>query len=148
ATRFSATISGQAISGAVSGAIDDAFGGGGNLFTPGANGFTINFAAEQQSPVARRTDEAFAALGYAQSSAGQMPVKAPLRAFDRDWSAWADVRGTGFDQNDAIGSHGHQLNVTAGVGRKLTPDLLVGAYAGYETFNFTMESIAGRMTGD
>ena len=58
------------------------------------------------------------------------------------------MRGTGFDQSDTFGEHGRQLNVTAGIGRKLSPDFLVGVFGGYENFVFTMPSIAGRMTGD
>src|SRR5262249_31769169 len=68
---------------------------------------------------------------------------------DLVWNAWADVRGTGFDQNDALSdTHGTQINFTGGVGRKLIPDLLVGMFAGYEHFNFTVEPLAGRTSGN
>jgi hypothetical protein len=146
ATKTVASISGQVITGAVDGAISDAFGNGGNPITFGANGMFINFAAEPKSEVAGRTDDAFAALAYAGN-----PTKAPIfkapALIEHDWSAWADVRGTGFDQSSA-GDHEEQINVTGGIGRKLSPDLLVGVFTGYENFSFTMESIAGKMTGD
>jgi outer membrane autotransporter protein len=144
ATKFVATASGDAITGAIDTAISDAFSPGGAPITAGANGLTINFAAEPQPNA--RTQEAFDALSYAATGYTKAPPPQPL--FDRVWSAWADVRGTGFDQHDAFGEHGSQLNVTAGVGRKLTPDLLIGVFGGYENFLFTMASISGRITGE
>jgi hypothetical protein len=144
ATKFVATVSGQAITGAIDSHIGDAFSAGGPPVTGGPNGLRFNFAAEPpQSPSA--TDEAFsAALGYAAKGFTKAP---PTMAY-HDWSAWADVRGTGFDQNDANGMHGRQFNLTGGVGYKLTPDLLVGMFGGYENFDFNMLSIGGLMTGD
>jgi hypothetical protein len=172
-TKVVAASSGAAITGAVDGAIGDAFSStGGAPITVGPNGFTMNFAADSQSNVARRTDEAFSALGsrgniynFAAEPQSQIAsrtndafsalgyagnvTKAPPRIYDREWSAWADVRGTGFDQNNALSdTHGTQLNVTGGVGRKLTPDFLVGLFTGYEHFNFTVESLNGKMSGD
>ena len=67
-------------------------------------------------------------------------TKAPPRAVvERESSVWADLRGTGWerDNNSASDLSGNQLNVTSGVGRKLTPDLLVGIVAGYENFDTT-----------
>jgi hypothetical protein len=144
-TKTVAANSGAAITGAVDGAIGDAFSStGGAPITVGPNGFAMNFAAEPPSQISSRTDDAFSALGYA----GNV-YKAPPRLYDHDWSAWADVRGTGFDQNNAQSDmHGDQLNVTGGVGRKLTPDFLVGIFTGYEHFNFSVESLGGKMSGD
>jgi hypothetical protein len=138
-----AAISGQVISSAVDTAIGDALNNSANPITMGPNGFAINFAAEPQSNIQSRTNEAFAALGYA-----GIPTKAPARLRDKDWSAWADLRGSGFDRDDVTGTHGRQVNMTGGVGRKLSPDLVIGLFGGYEHFNFTMDAIAGRMTGD
>jgi len=104
----------------------------------------LNLAAEPQSDVAHRADEAFAALGYA----GNVYAKAPPR-IDREWSAWIDVRGTGFNRNDAVAAtHGDQVNVTGGLGYKLTPDLLVGLVTGYEHFNYPVASLSGKLSGD
>ena len=172
-TKIVAANSGAAITGAVDGAIGDAFSStGGAPITAGPNGFTVNFAADEPSNVERRTNGAFAALGRTNNVynfAGDprlqrtsdaddaFPVlgyapsytKAPPRGSDHVWSAWADVRGTGFDQNNALSdTHGTQFNVTGGVGRKLTPDVLVGLFTGYEHFNFTVESLGGKMSGD
>src|SRR5262249_5259266 len=103
-----------------------------------------NFARGPRLQAAGDTADAFSALGYAPAYA-----KAPPRMVDQVWSAWAEVRGSGFDQSNALSStHGTQLNVTGGIGRKLTPDLLVGVFTGYEHFNFTIESLGGKMSGD
>jgi hypothetical protein len=44
--------------------------------------------------------------------------------------------------------HGNQLNVTAGLGRKLTPDFLIGLVTGYEHFKYDVASLAGTLKGD
>jgi hypothetical protein len=100
ASNLVATNSGAAITGAVDGAINDAFNGGGNPVTVGPNGVALNFAAEPRSDVQQRTDAAFAALGYA-GEGGGLATKAPPRgpAVARDWSLWADIHGTGFDSS-------------------------------------------------
>jgi hypothetical protein len=144
-SKLVATSSGAAITSAIDGAISDAFSNGGNLVTAGPNGMTFNFAAEPKSQVANRTDEAFSALGYAGN-----PTKAPPRiSLDREWSAWADVHGTGWNSNQtSSGLNGNQVNVTAGIGRKLTPDFLVGVVAGYENFKYDVAALTGTMKGD
>src|SRR5262249_30868318 len=62
ASKLVAQTSGAAITGAVDGAIGDAFGNGGTPVTFGPNGITFNFAAEPRSEMAQRTDDAFPAL--------------------------------------------------------------------------------------
>jgi hypothetical protein len=117
ATQTVAAISGQVIIGQVEDAIDDAFNNGTAPITPGPNGLHFNFAAEPQQDAA--TQEAFDALDYAANVYKALP-SAPL--IQRDWSVWADARGTGFDQNIAGGSaNDKQINVTGGVARKLIP---------------------------
>jgi hypothetical protein len=140
-----AQASGAAISGAIDNAISNAFGDGGTPISAGPNGVTVNFAAEPRSEIARRTDDAFSALGYAAN-----PAKAPPRSLiEREWSLWLDVRGTGWNRNDtAADLKGDQINVTAGLGRKLTPDLLVGIVTGYENFKYDSASLDGTMKGN
>jgi hypothetical protein len=144
-SKLVATSSGAAITGAIDGAIGDAFSNGGSPVTLGPNGMTFNFAAEPKSDVAARTDDAFSALGYAGN-----PTKAPPRiSLDREWSAWVDVRGTGWNSNQTSGGfNGDQVNVTAGLGRKLTPDFLIGVVVGYEHFNYDVAALTGTMKGD
>jgi hypothetical protein len=144
-SRSVAAFSGDAITGAVNGAIGNAFSDAGTPpIVASANGLMMNFTAE-----ARRdppSADSFYALAYAPNEIKAPPPPPPIV---REWSAWADVRGTGFNREDFhIGTHGRQLNFTAGLGRKLTPDLLVGLFAGYENFKFTMDAIVGKMTGE
>jgi len=133
-SKLVATSSGAAITGAIDGAISDAFSNSCNPFTAGP-----------KSCAATRPDHAFSALGYA-----GVPTKAPARIpLDRVWSAWADVRGTGWNSNQTSGGfNGDQINVTAGLGRKLTPDFLIGVVAGYEHFNYDVAALTGTMKGD
>lgn len=143
-TPIVAQTSGAAISGAIDGAIADAFGAGGNPVKVGPSGIAINFADEPRSAVARRTDDAFAALGHADS-----PKKAPPQSAAREWSLWLDVHGTGWDRSDANADlKGRQVNVTGGLGRKLTPDFLVGIVAGYENFKYDSVSLNGTIKGN
>lgn len=108
--------------------------------------FTMNSVGEVPSRVVQRSDDVFPALGPA---SGRGYTKALPLVYAPDWNAWAEVRGTGFDQNDARSdTHGTQLNVTGGVGRKISPDLLVGVLTGYERVNFTTQSLVGKTVGD
>lgn len=147
-TPLVANTSAQTITGAVDGAINDAFGNGGTPFSGGPNGFTMNFAAEPPSKVEEGAKDAFSSLAYAGDKKGAMPIKAPPLSpkLDKEWSLWADVRGTGFNGSDSNFS-GRQINVTAGLGRKITPDWLVGIVAGYETFNYDITSLTGTLKG-
>jgi hypothetical protein len=146
-TQAVATLSGQVITGAIEDAIDDAFNNGTAPITFGSNGLFLSFAGTPQQPRDPATQEALDALAYAGN--GGMTYKAPRAApsFDPGWTAWADLRGTGFDQSSTT-TREEQINVTAGIGKKLSPNFLVGLFTGYEDFSFTMSSIAGKLTGD
>jgi hypothetical protein len=140
--------SGAAITGAIGSAIGDAFDGGGTPVIAGPNGVTFNFTAEPGSEVTRRTDDAFTTLAYAARPdiVRKAPPLTPIR--EREWSLWADLRGTGWNSNNSnIDLKGSQLNLTAGVGYKLTPDLLVGAIVGYEHFKYDSASLGGGVKG-
>ena len=144
-TRTAASISGQVVSSQVSGAISDAFNNSSNPVSVNAGGMTINFSAESASEVEKRTDDAFSALAYDGSVYKAPPRKSLI---DREWSAWLDLRGTGWDSNKAnFGTNGNQFNLTGGIGRKLTPDFLVGLYGGYEYMKYTVAAFAGDIKG-
>ena len=150
-STMAAQASGAAITGAVDGAIGDAFANGGRPVTFGANGMSFNFAADPdagvgtRSNVTRRADDAFAALAYAGGATKAPRVPVP----ERQWSLWADIRGTGWDRNNATAGdlRGTQINATVGLGYKLRPDVLVGAFAGYENFNYDFASLSGNLKG-
>jgi hypothetical protein len=139
-----AQTSGQAITGAVDGAIGKAFSNGGNPMTVGPNGVTFNFAEEP--PLDPRMEKAYAALG---GDATNVTNPARRLSPDREWSAWLDLHGAGWTQdNPAADLHGNQLNITAGLGRKLTPDFLIGLVTGYEHFKYDVAALAGTLKGD
>jgi len=147
-TKSTATMSTQVVTGVVSSAIANAFSA--VTVTPVAvnsGGVSINFAATPKSEIEERTDHAFEALAYAGKE--KKPIlKAPKYAIEREWSAWMDMRGTGWQNHNAdVGMNGAQFNATGGIGRKLTPDLLVGVFAGYEYFKYNMAALNAEMKG-
>lgn len=146
-SQIVATTSGQAITGGVQGGIFDAFANGANPITGGPNGlfFSSGFAAEPPPPDPRG---AFAALAYATKAPGYA-TKAPPLVAEREWNVWADLRGTGWDRTNNDGDfRGDQFNLTAGVGRKLTPNFLIGLVTGYENFRYNSTSLNGTFKGD
>lgn len=167
ATPVVSQFSGQAISGAIDNAISEGFSdGGGSLVAPNTSGIRFNFSADSSSddPKAsskvssaapfgtatdtRRVNDAFGALAYA------APTKAPPRFIEqKEWLGWAEVRGTTLDRwsNSGTGAstlYGNQINVVAGLTRKLAPDVLIGAFGGYETFDYRSDQLQGRLKGD
>ncbi|MCK9916173.1 autotransporter domain-containing protein [Microbacteriaceae bacterium K1510] len=143
ATKTVAQISGQAISGAIDGAIADGFSDNPSPVTSNGDGMRFNFAAAND-----RVDDAFSALAYADGS--RAPTKAPPHVVQRDWQAWIDVRGSGIRNNSSTANDlsGDQINVTAGLSRKLTPDFLIGVLVGYENFRYTSDFLTARLRGD
>jgi outer membrane autotransporter protein len=160
ATRTVAQISGQAISGAIDGAIADGFSDNPSPVMSNGDGMRFNFAAADddggrqgpfgamRSPTNDRVDHAFSALAYAGSA---RPVtKASPRVAQRDWQAWIDVRGGGIRNNSGTADDlsGGQINVTAGLTRRLTPDVLIGMLVGYENFRYDSAFLTARLRGD
>jgi len=155
-TPIVAQASGQAITGAIGEGTDDGFAAGGAPITASPTGLHFNFAAEQpqqqQQAYNSRTEDPFAALGDGANgkiaNAAPPPHPSPAAVVAREWSAWADLRGAGFsDTNPNADMHGEQVNVTAGIGRKLNPDLLVGIVAGTEQFKYDVTSLTGTLSG-
>ena len=103
-----------------------------------------------------RFDNGFAALAYAG------PTKAPPlpRYMEQsDWLGWAEVRGAILDHwgagTGAFGTvasapvlYGNQVNLLAGLTRRLLPNFLVGVIGGYETFDYRSDALQGRLKGD
>ncbi|MBR1249443.1 Ig-like domain repeat protein [Bradyrhizobium sp. AUGA SZCCT0169] len=177
ATKVVAQNSGSAISGAVDSAISEGFGGGGPPATVSGAGVRFNFAADPDgkpdtiahaadpfsgslgtarsfAPEQRdRENDAFGALAYA----GGYAKAPPRRVEQRDWYGWAEVRGAHLDRWGTGGLgvvtgasllSGDQVNLLAGVTRKLTPNFLIGVLGGYETFDYRSDALQGRLKGD
>jgi len=161
ATKTVSQISGQAISGAIDGAIADGFSDNPQLVTPSGDGLRFNFAAdeggdtkrgppwpESKAQATNRVDDAFSALAYA--GGARTASKAPARFVPRVWQLWIDVRGSGLRGRSGTQSDlsGDQVNVTVGLTRKLTPDFLIGVLAGYENFRYTSDFLTAKLRGD
>jgi hypothetical protein len=90
----------------------------------------------------------FVALGYASEGKPQIEAR-PAAARSRQWLAWMDMQGTNFSRN-TFGSDlkGSQVNATAGITRKFTPNFLVGVFGGYEHFDYSSQAINGMLKGN
>jgi len=176
ATQHGAQISGQAIAGAIDTAIEDAFCNNSlnnnspcnnpQSFKPNGSGFTFNFAADEPYDPRATTgadgvkhfiaapdrkanqliDDEFSALAYAGNVTKAPPKPTTLQ---RDWLGWIDVRGVSVS-NNTVGADlkGNQVNVTAGLTRRLTPDFVIGVLGGYEHLDYTSDALNSRLKGD
>lgn len=126
-TRMVAQVSGQAITSAVDAAIAEAFAEDGASLTPTQMSLRFNSGA----------------------ASGERGGRTPRET--RDWLFWMDIRGMSqqpVDTNTArVDIRGSQINALAGVTRRLTPGLVVGVMGGFESFDFTSQSLAGRLKG-
>ncbi len=151
-TKLVAQSSGQAMSGAIDSAIAEGFNDGGDLITPSDNGVRFTFPADpdRRSTVDERVGGSFAALEDPKSPRYNV-LKAPpppLR-IPREWFAWGEVRGTGWNTGVQAGDiRGGQTNALLGVTRKVTPNFLLGVFGGYETFDYTSNTLNGRLKGE
>jgi uncharacterized repeat protein (TIGR01451 family) len=100
----------------------------------------------EPSTASARVDDAFAGLAYAKPMVTKAPRPLPA---PKEWQLWADVRGTGWNTDPSAGDiRGGQINAIIGLTRKLTPDFLVGVLGGYENFDYTSQTLNGRLKGD
>jgi hypothetical protein len=138
-----AMTSGAAITGAVDTAIADAFSSSALAPISGGPG-VVRFNLQPAADERERIPAAFDALSYVDRSGQRAPARRP----ERDWSIWAEGRGTRW-VND-VGANevrSTQINVTAGLSRKLGPDALVGLVMGYEDFRYDVASLDGNLKG-
>jgi hypothetical protein len=124
----------------------------GSLTSPNNGG---NSAAGSAATVAangsvKRVDDDFRALGYA----GGMPTKAPPAAATsssapHDWLAWINVRGTDYFRG-TFGDDlkGDQVDAFAGLTRRISANFVVGAFGGYEHFDYSSQAFNGVLKGD
>jgi hypothetical protein len=155
ATKAVAQGSGDAISGAMESAIAEGFSDDDELFRPSENGLRLNLSAEPRSE--SYASAAFDELGLRRGDPlqAQPPPPPPdvtqtiRQRHPREWLAWAEVRGIGWNGNANPGADfkGTQTNTLAGLTWRINPYLLVGFLAGYESFDFTSQSLGGKLTG-
>ena len=84
-------------------------------------------------------------LGYADAPDHGAPFRAITDPVYSPWSIWGDARGTGTSGPSGFG--GSQLNGFAGIGYRLTPDLVAGALAGYESFDHSVSAVSSTLSG-
>jgi hypothetical protein len=137
-TKMEALTSGAAVSGAVDEAIGDGFTEcAGPPMPVKANGGGLRFTFGCEAQIRPRPQG--------------MPGKAPPQEVyvPRPLQFWADVRGSDWNTSQQTGDiRGGQINALFGVTRRLTPDFLVGAFGGYENFDYTSKLLDGRLKGD
>jgi Bacterial Ig-like domain (group 3)/Autotransporter beta-domain len=108
---------------------------------------SVRSFAPDASLASARADDAFNALAYAKPMVTKAPPLVPPQP--KVWLLWADVRGTGWNTDPSAGDiRGGQINAIAGLTRKLTPDFLIGVLGGYENFDYTSQTLNGRLKGD
>jgi hypothetical protein len=130
----------------------DPFSSANGSFASTGRGFVSQPSSDGTSP--SRVDDGFGALAYAG------PTKAPPRYVEQqDWLGWAEVRGAILDRwgsgTGAVGTvvgvpmlYGSQVDLLAGLTRRLLPNFLVGVLGGYETFDYRSDALQGRLKGD
>lgn len=107
---------------------------------------SLRFAPSgDRTGVSGTTDEAFSALSYANVNKS-LSLATPMA--EQNWSAWVDVRGSGFQQSDSDLLKGTQINATAGLTYRLAPTVVVGVFGGYENFNYDFAWLTGNLDGD
>jgi Bacterial Ig-like domain (group 3)/Autotransporter beta-domain/IPT/TIG domain len=114
----------------------------------------INGPARGQAP--SRIDDAFASIDRA-----AIATKARARMVEpKEWMLWADVSASGINRWNSAGNtvtstgftvaplYGSQVNALIGLTRKFNGSFLVGAFGGYETFDYRSDALAGRLKGE
>ena len=131
---------------------NDPFTNANGSFSSSGHGLATQSSGADGKP-SSRIDDGFGAL----AEAG--PTEAPPRHVEpRDWLGWADVRGATLNHWGAgtgvAGTvagvpmlYGSQINLLAGLTRRLLPDFLVGVLGGYETFDYRSDALQGRLKG-
>jgi hypothetical protein len=159
-SKIVAQTSGQSMQGSIDQALGDAFGGTGNQFTASMTGFYLSYSGSQPARTTdRRAFDIFAVrspddegeerrfrglLGIGNSSHAADDIE----AIPSNWRIWTNVRNTWWNSGTQTGDiQGSQLNVLAGATYIVSPDVAVGAFAGYESFGYDSVPFDSRLAG-
>jgi hypothetical protein len=134
----------------------DPFSSANGSLASAAHGFAAQPLSGNGSASTSRVDDAFSALAYAAPTKAPPP---PRYVEQHDWLGWAEVRGAVLDRfSSGTGAggtlpgasvlFGSQVNLIAGLTRRLTPNFLVGVLGGYETFDYRSDALQGHLTGN
>lgn len=129
-TTFAAQTSGTAIGAAAQFGIGLGLSGG-NMLDLGPQTLAFAFAPDNATPA----EAAATALGN-----GGTATAGPL-------SIWLDATGSGLIEGLATGA-GWQINVTGGIGYRVSPDVVIGVLGGYESFAYDSDVPDGRLEGE
>lgn len=135
----------------VTGAITDAFNGGGTTQFNNGRVSTSFAAIENEAANRAKTDdarEAFAALGYAKRMVTKAPPIAPAPLYQSPWHVWIDARYTATDDKRVSSFDGKQTNVTGGISYKFNEYFLAGLVTGYEDFNYELGFRNAKLDGN
>ena len=117
----------------------------GSLTSPDGKSLDPKSAAASDST--KRVDDDFRAMGYA----GGMPTKAPPppSSTPHDWLAWVTVRGTDYFRG-TFGDDlkGDQVDALIGLTRRISPNFVIGAFGGYEHFDYSSQAFNSVLKGD
>ncbi|MGV8832255.1 MAG: Ig-like domain repeat protein [Devosia sp.] len=126
ASKIVAQQSGTAISAALNAAIADGFADCGAVIAASQNGMRLSMGAKSQAPSTVDGDQ-------------------PLNP----WCLWVHVRGFRLGTNAATADQsGGQINALAGMTRRISPDFLVGAFGGYERFDYSSRVLNSQLDGE
>lgn len=143
-SRVAATVSASAITSAVDAGIGAGFDGAPGV-SIGPGSVTLNLMSGVMDR-RRRVAKAFHALGIVDDDTpGAGDGTSYALAPESFWNVWANLKGSWLRGNSD--TDGQQTNGIVGVGYKLTPDFLVGAYGGLETFDYGFEDDDAALTG-
>lgn len=147
-SKAAAQVSITNVGESVTGAISDAFaGGGGTQFSEGriATSFAAIDKATDKDDKANPND-AYAALGYDKGMARKAP---PLpNIAPSPWHAWIDVRYTALDSKQVSTFDAHHTNATGGLSYRFNDHFLAGLVAGYEDFNYELGFRNAKLDGN
>lgn len=162
-----AQTTGNVIAGAIGASVTEAFANPCDLTTPLPDGVRINITGWRDRDPAcfddnnRRPTSSYASdpddasNAYARTKKRKATDaflafdKKPLARQPQDWRVWAEVRGAQWTSSPNLGGfNGGQINTLMGLTRRITSNFVAGMYAGYETFRFTSDTIAGHLKGD